>query len=102
MLDDFDIDFIVDDEDFWKEKDEPDERDLEPDEESVKTDNLIHDALHKNLVHLEKYDLDQCFGNECPQYFEADTIAEVLDYVKKMKIKAILIFVGGTPQMSEV
>ena len=25
MLDDFDIDFIVDDEDFWKEKDEPDE-----------------------------------------------------------------------------
>ena len=102
MLDDFDIDFIVDDEDFWKEKDEPDERDLEPDEESVKTDNLIHDALHKNLVHLEKYDLDQCFGNECPQYFEADTIAEVLDYVKKMKIKAILIFVGGNPQMSEV
>lgn len=102
MLDDFDIDFIVDDEDFWKEKDEPDERDLEPDEESVKTDNLIHDALHKNLVHLEKYDIDQCFGNKCPHYFEADTIAEVLDYVKKMKIKAILIFVGGNPQMSEV
>ncbi|BDC97523.1 hypothetical protein [Treponema saccharophilum] len=102
MLGDFDIDIIVNDEDFWKEKDEPDESDLEPDEEIVKTDNLIHDALHKNLVHLEKYDLDQCFGNECPHYFEADTIAEVLDYVKKMRIKAILIFVGGNPQMSEV
>ena len=101
MLDDFDVDFIVDDEDFWKERDEPD---LEADEESVKTDNLIYDALHNSLTHLEKYDLDHCFEGENPEYFEADTIAEIVEYFKsiKRKIKALLIFVSGNPLMSEV
>lgn len=112
MLDDFDIDFIVDDDEteesiFYSEMDFAMSRniaqnDLEPDEESVKTDNLIYDALHNNLTHLEKCDIDNCFGSEFPTYFEADTIAEVVDYVKNKKIKAILIFVGGNPQMSEV
>ena len=107
MLDDFDIDFIVDDEDFWKEKDEPDEpveKKIEPDKESVKTDNLIYDALHHNMIHLEKYDLDHCFEGENPEYFEADTIAEIVEYFKsiKRKIKALLIFVSGNPLMSEV
>ena len=101
MLDDFDVDFIVDDEDFWKERDEPD---LEADEESVKTDNLIYDALHNSLTHIEKYDLDHCFEGCSPMYFEADTIAEIVEYFKsiKRKIKAVLIFVSGNPLMSEV
>lgn len=99
MLDDLDIDFIVDDEDFWKENDE---LDLEADEESVKTDNLIYDALHNSLTHLEKYDLDHCFEGSSPIYFEADTIAEIVEYLKKFKIKALLIFVSGNPLMSEV
>ncbi len=105
MLDDFDIDFIVDDEDFWKEKDEPDEpveKKIEPDKESVKTDNLIYDALHNSLTHIEKYDLDHCFEGCSPMYFGADTIAEIVEYLKKFKIKALLIFVSGNPLMSEV
>lgn len=107
MLDNFDVDFIVDDEDFWKEKDESDEsveKKIEPDEENVKTDNLIYDALHHNMIHLEKYDLDHCFEGENPEYFEAVTIAEIVEYLKsiKRKIKAVLIFVSGNMQMSEV
>jgi len=112
MLDDFDIDFIVDDDEteesiFYSEMDFAMSRniaqnDLEPDEESVKTDNLIYDALHNNLTHLEKCDIDNCFEGELPTYFEAESIGEVVDYAKNKKIKAILIFVGGNPQMSEV
>ena len=112
MLDDFDIDFIVDDDEteesiFYSEMDFAMSRniaqnDLEPDEESVKTDNLIYDALHNSLTHLEKYDLDHCFKGENPEYFEADTIAEIEEYFKKFKIKALLIFVSGNPLMSEV
>ena len=112
MLDDFDIDFIVDDDEteesiFYSEMDFAMSRniaqnDLEPDEESVKTDNLIYDALHNNLTHLEKCDIDNCFEGELPTYFEAESIGEVVDYAKNKKIKAMLIFVGGTPQMSEV
>lgn len=117
MLDDFDIDFIVDGDEteesiFYSEMDFAMSRniaqnDLEPDEESVKTDNLIYDALHHNMIHLdmihlEKYDLDRCFEGCSSIYFEADTIAEIVEYLKKFKIKALLIFVSGNPQMSEV
>lgn len=117
MLDDFDIDFIVDDDEteesiFYSEMDFAMSRniaqnDLEPDEESVKTDNLIYDALHHNMIHLdmihlEKYDLDRCFEGCSSIYFEADTIAEIVEYLKKFKIKALLIFVSGNPLMSEV
>ena len=112
MLDDFDIDFIVDDDEteesiFYSEMDFAMSRniaqnDLEPDEESVKTDNLIYDALHNSLTHLEKCDIDNCFEGELPTYFEAESIGEIVDYAKNKKIKTMLIFVGGNMQMSEV
>ncbi len=113
-MDDHDIDFIVDDEYFWQEHEPSDDIDRQYElyyegqyeayceECEEKNNKLIHDALHNNLTHLEKCDIDNCFGSEFPTCFEADTIAEVVDYAKNKKIKAILIFVGGNPQMSEV
>lgn len=53
-----------------------------------KTNKLINDALHNNLTNIEKYDIDDCFGEEFPDYFEADSIDEFVDYVKNKKIKA--------------
>ena len=104
-MDDHDIDLIIDDEYFWQEH-EPSEMERQYEayceECEEKTNKLINDALHNSLTHLEKYDIDNCFEGEFPTCFEADTIAEVVDYVKNKKIKAILIFVGGNPQMSEV
>lgn len=104
-MDDHDIDLIIDDEYFWQEH-QPSDIDIQYEayceECEEKTNKLINDALHNNLTHLEKCDIDNCFGSEFPTCFEADTIAEVVDYVKNKKIKAILIFVGGNPQMSEV
>ncbi|BDC97532.1 hypothetical protein [Treponema saccharophilum] len=107
-MDDHDIDLIIDDEDFWQEH-EPSEYEAYCEECEAyceeckeKKNKLINDALHNNLTHLEKCDIDNCFGSEFPTYFEAESIAEVVDYAKNKKIKAMLIFVGGNPQMSEV
>ena len=101
-MDDHDIDLIIDDEYFWQEH-EPSEMERQYEAYCEECEEkLINDALHNNLTHLEKCDIDNCFGSELPTYFEAESIAEVVDYVKNKKIKAILIFVGGNPQMSEV
>ena len=104
-MDDHDIDLIIDDEYFWQEH-QPSDIDIQYEayceECEEKTNKLINDALHNNLTHLEKCDIDNCFGSELPTYFEAESIGEVVDYAKNKKIKAILIFVGGNPQMSEV
>lgn len=103
-MDDHDIDFIVDDEYFWQEH-EPSEIELQYEayceECEEKTNKLINDALHNNLTHLEKCDIDNCFGSEFPTYFEADTIAKVVDYVKYKKIKAMLLFVRSDCAMCE-
>ena len=111
-MDDHDIDLIIDDEYFWQEHEPSEiERQYEAyceeceaywEECKEKKNKLISDALHNNLTHLEKCDIDNCFEGEFPTYFEAESIAEVVDYAKNKKIKAMLIFVGGTPQMSEV
>ena len=66
-----------------------------------KTNKLINDALHNNLTHLEKYDIDNCFGGELPSYFEAESIGEIVDYVKNKKIKAMLLFVRSDCAMCE-
>ena len=50
-----------------------------------KTNKLINDALHNNLTHIEKYDIDDCFGEEFPDYFEADSIDEFVE--KKTSLK---------------
>ena len=104
-MDDHDIDLIIDDEYFWQEH-EPSEMERQYEayceECEEKTNKLINDALHNNLTHLEKYDIDNCFESEFPTYFEAESIGEIVDYAKNKKIKAMLIFVGGNPQMSEV
>lgn len=104
-MDDHDIDFIIDDEYFWQEH-EPSEIDLQYEayceECEEKTNKLINDALHNNLTHLEKCDIDNCFGSEFPTYFEADTIAKVVDYVKYKKIKTMLLFVRSDCAMCEV
>lgn len=104
-MDDHDIDLIIDDEYFWQEHEPSEiERQYEAycEECEEKMNKLINDALHNNLTHLEKCDIDNCFGSEFPTCFEAESIGEVLDYVKNRKIKAMLLFVGGNPQMSEV
>ncbi len=69
-----------------------------------KTNNLIHDALHNNLTHLEKCDIDDCFDGEYPKYFEADTIDKIVNYAKSAngKIKAMLLFARSDTTISEV
>ena len=103
-MDDHDIDFIVDDEYFWQEH-EPSEIDRQYEayceECEEKTNKLINDALHNNLTHLEKYDIDESFGGELPSYFEAESIGEIVDYVKNKKIKAMLLFVRSDCAMCE-
>lgn len=93
---DFDVDFGIDDEFFSEEPD------LEPDYDSVMYDNLIYDALNHNLVHLEMPDIDRCFEGGDPRYFEAETIPDVVDYVKSAKIKAMLLFVKADILMCEL
>ena len=74
------------------------------DEYDAKASKLIYDALHNNLVHLQKWDIDECFAGEFPRYFEADTLGEIVGYVKSArgKIKAVLIFVDGDTAICEV
>ena len=69
-----------------------------------KTNKLIDDALHNNLTHLEKYDIDESFGSEHPTYFEAESIGEIVDYVKNAsgKIKAMLFFARSDCAICEV
>ena len=104
-MDDHDIDFIVDDEYFWQEH-EPSELErqyeayIEKCEE--KTNKLINDALNKSLTHIEKYDIDNCFQDELPTYFEAESIGEIVDYAKNKKIKAMLLFARSDCAMCEV
>lgn len=104
-MDDHDIDFIVDDEYFWQEH-EPSELERQYEEYiekcEEKTNKLINDALHNNLTHLEKYDIDESFGGELPTYFEAESIGEIVDYVKNKKIKAMLLFARSDCAMCEV
>ena len=106
-MDERDIDFIVDDEYFWKEHEPSEiERQYEAycEEYDEKTNKLINDALHNNLTHLEKYDIDESFGGELPTYFEAESIGEIVDYVKNAsgKIKAMLLFAKEDVLMCEV
>jgi len=106
-MDEREIDFIVDDEYFWQEH-EPSkiERQYEAycEEYDEKTNKLINDALHNNLTHLEKYDIDESFEGELPTYFEAESIGKIVDYVKNAsgKIKAMLLFAKEDVLMCEV
>lgn len=101
---DFDIDFRVEDESFWKKPDEP----SEPDESDVlgeKYDKLFHDLLHHNLVHLEKHDIEQLVTDVSNMsYYESETLSELVDHVKyrNRKIKWILLFVNADAAMSKV
>lgn len=63
-----------------------------------KADKLIFDALYNSHMHIEQYDIDWCFAGETPEYFEANTIAEIVDYVKdkERKIKALFLFFSIT------
>ena len=74
------------------------------DEYEEKKNKLIYDALHNNLVHLQKWDIDECFAGEFPLYFEADTLGEIVGYAKSAcgKIKAGLLFVDGDTAICEV
>ena len=74
------------------------------DEYDAKASKLIYDALHNSLVHLQKWDIDECFAGEFPLYFEADTLGEIVEYAKSAcgKIKAMLIFVNGDTAICEV
>ena len=106
-MDERDIDFIVDDEYFWQEHEPSEiERQYEAycEEYDEKTNKLIDDALHNNLTHLEKYDIDESFEGELPTYFEAESIGEIVDYVKNAsgKIKAMLLFAKEDVLMCEV
>ena len=83
-MDDFDVDFRVED------------------GESVMCDRLVNDALNHNLVHLSKYDIEGCFEDLSPSYFEAKELSELVDYAKGKKIKAMLLFVSEETQMSDV
>lgn len=67
-----------------------------------KTNKLIDDTLHNSLTHLEKYDIDESFDGELPTYFEAESIGEIVDYVKNKKIKAMLFFSRSDCAMCEV
>ena len=71
-----------------------------------KADKLIFDALHNSHMHIEQYDIDWCFEGETPEYFEADTIAEIVDYAKskERKIKALFLFfvITDTTPISEL
>ncbi len=101
-MDDHDIDFIVEDESFLQEY-EPNEPEPPYEEYDEKTNKLLFDALHNNLTHLEKYDIDESFGGELPTYFEAESIGEIVDYAKNAsgKIKAMLLFVRSDCAMCE-
>ena len=106
-MDDHDIDFIVDDEYFWQEHEPSEiERQYEAycEEYDEKTNKLIDDALNKSLTHIEKYDIDNCFQDELPTYFEAESIGEIVDYAKNAsgKIKAMLLFARSDCAMCEV
>jgi len=100
-MDERDIDFIVEDESFLQEY-EPTEPEPPYKEYDEKTNKLLFDALHNNLTHLEKYDIDESFEGELPTYFEADSIGEIVDYVKNKKIKAMLLFAKEDVLMCEV
>ena len=80
---DQDNDLIIDEE-YWGYKSD----------EKIKI--LIYDALHNNIIHLEKYDIDYCFEGEVLNYFEAETVSELENYIKSIgsKIKAILFFIS--------
>lgn len=98
----FDIDF-ADATDISNETNE--KRDFnEPDKNLSKTDRLIHDVLYNNLVHFEKYDIDKCFNEKSPKYFEADSLSELINIAKtgERKITAMLLFVCANSAMSEV
>ena len=100
-MDERDIDFIVEDESFLQEY-EPTEPEPPYKEYDEKTNKLLFDALHNNLTHLEKYDIDESFEGELPTYFEAESIGEIVDYVKNKKIKAMLFFARSDCAMCEV
>ena len=100
-MDERDIDFIVEDESFLQEY-EPTEPEPPYKEYDEKTNKLLFDALHNNLTHLEKYDIDESFEGELPTYFEAESIGEIVDYVKNKKIKAMLLFAKEDVLMCEV
>ena len=95
---DFDIEFC-DGDDFCAENAEFDEPNFEG-----AADKLIFDAIHRNIAHLEKRDIDECFAGRTPQYFETETLSALVDFAKggSGKIAAMLIFVGADSVMSEV
>lgn len=98
----FDIDF-ADVTDISNETNE--KRDFnEPDKNVSKSDRLLHDVLYNNLVHIEKYDIDKCFDEKSPKYFEAGSLSELIDIAKTRegKITAMLLFVCANSAMSEV
>ena len=63
-------------------------------EERAKINMLINDILKKSIFHIEKYDLLHIFESQHAEYFESNTEAEILGFVKQRqaKIKEMLIF----------
>ena len=63
-------------------------------EEKTKINKLINDILGKSIFHIEKLDLLHIFEGKHAEYFESNTEAEILGFVKQRqaKIKEMLIF----------
>ena len=65
---------------------------------------LVNDAINHTNGVLEKFDIDQCFYGGVPEYFEAENLPELIDFVKsiKSKISSILLYVNQAASISEI
>ena len=65
---------------------------------------LVDDSINHTVGHLEKFDIDQCFYGGEPEYFEAETLPELIDFVKsiKSKISSILLYVNQAASISKI
>ena len=64
-------------------------------EERPKINKLLDDAFEKSICHIEESDFVHSFESHKAEYFEANTEAEVLGFVKQRtaKIKGMLLFI---------
>ena len=64
-------------------------------EERPKIKKLLDDAFVRSICHIEESDFVHSFEGQKAEYFEANTEAEILDFVKQRpaKIKGMLLFI---------
>lgn len=64
-------------------------------EERPKINKLLDDAFVRSICHIEESDFVHSFESHKAEYFEANTEAEVLGFVKQRtaKIKGMLLFI---------